>query len=104
MRSRTTWATLLACGVLLTTVAFAQYRARLGDPVPVAIDLPLGQNVELIFRGDATGAATPGDLHLNRLPQQRGTITRVTDEWLVLQSGGDEYWIPRNVILLIKVK
>jgi hypothetical protein len=104
MRRRTLLFTLLVCGILLASAAFAQYRARLGDPNPVAIDLPLGQNVELVFRGDAAGAAIPGELHLNRLPQQRGTITRVTDEWLVLHSGSDEYWIPRNVILLIKVK
>lgn len=98
------WMGSVVCLSVLFGVAWGQYRVRLGEPGPVEADLVVGQNVELYFRGDATGAALSANLQLDRLPQQRGTIVRTTDQYLVMNSGGSEYWVPREVILLIRIR
>jgi hypothetical protein len=33
----------------------------------------------------------------------RGTLTYLSDEWLVLSSGTYEHWLPRDKIMLIRV-
>lgn len=36
--------------------------------------------------------------------QRSGTLKKVTTEWVVIQEGQDEIWVPRDMVLEIRLK
>ena len=69
---------------------------------------PLGVNCTIQFRRDALGAATqtpvpPTTVSYNGAQTSMGgKIKLANKEWLVIESGLNEVWIPRAAILLIQ--
>ena len=68
-----------------------------------------GQACRVHFRRDAMGVSAPAPLGVDanitsRAAQIRGTIDRVTDQWLVLRVEGKQCWVPRGVILMVELE
>ena len=69
---------------------------------------PLGRPCRVQLRRDTMGVAAPaaigvlGETLPGKAVQLTGTIDRLTPEWLVLRAEGRNYWIPREMVLLIE--
>ena len=81
--------------------------ARSVTSPPQWIQPPTGQPCRVLLRRDALGSAAPAPLGVqspspaSRSAELTGTIDQLSDDWLVLHSGGRLWWIPRGVILAI---
>lgn len=70
--------------------------------------LEVGKFCTIQFRRDALGAAasTPvpptTDSFNGADTNVQGKLKRTTKEWVVIEHGAGEMWIPKSVILLIK--
>lgn len=73
-------------------------------------ELPIGQQCEIQFRRDALGqgaelptSATTGNIN-GATVNISGTLVSATAEWVVIKKDNDSLWIPRAVVLLIRVQ
>ncbi|HEY8666231.1 MAG TPA: hypothetical protein VIL86_06185 [Tepidisphaeraceae bacterium] len=86
----------------------SQTYQRKHEQVAIPPELHTGQIVRVHFRRDALGLAAPAPLaptsdgvggkpiYLN------GEIREITGDWLVIADAGRQYWIPREMILLVE--
>jgi hypothetical protein len=67
-----------------------------------------GKSCTIQFRRDALGAAaalpvSPLTGSINGAETSiSGTFVRFNDEWIVIESRGNEIWVPRAVVLLLQ--
>lgn len=73
-------------------------------------ELPIGQQCEIQFRRDALGQSadlptspTVGGIN-GATVNISGTLVSSTAEWVVIKKDNDSIWIPRAVVLLIRVQ
>lgn len=70
---------------------------------------PNGKSCVVQFRRDALGAAanlpiSPTTGSINGAQTSVSGVLRATnDDWIVLDRGGQQIWIPKSVVLLIQV-
>jgi hypothetical protein len=79
--------------------------AMRGEAKPVDLSDMIGRVCSIHFRRDALGLPTPGpqsEWLPSKVSTAMGVLVKVSDEWLVLDSGGNTRWIPRNVVLEIE--
>ncbi|MCP5517241.1 MAG: hypothetical protein H7A45_08305 [Verrucomicrobiales bacterium] len=71
---------------------------------------PIGAQCTVQFQRDALGAGaslpiSPRTNNINGADTSvSGALKQFTAEWIVLDSGGREIWIPKTVVLLIEVE
>ena len=72
-------------------------------------ELPIGRECEIQFRRDALGQSadlptspTVGGVN-GATVNMSGTLVSSNAEWVVIKKDNDSIWIPRAVILLIRV-
>jgi hypothetical protein len=71
---------------------------------------PTGEEVIVQFRRDALGSAHPYPVspRIERINgvtvSLSGELLTINEEWVVLKNKKQKYWIPRDVVLLIKVE
>jgi len=69
---------------------------------------PTGKTCTIQFRRDALGAAaslpvSPLASNINGAETAiSGTLKSTTSEWVLLERGGKDVWVPKSVILLIQ--
>ena len=69
---------------------------------------PVGKHCAIQFRRDALGAGasipvSPMTDNINGADTMiSGTVKNTAGDWVVLDHGGSEVWVPKAVILLIK--
>ncbi len=73
-------------------------------------ELPIGQECDIQFRRDALGQSadlptspTVGGIN-GATVNISGTLVSSNAEWVWIKKGNDSIWIPRSVILLIRVQ
>lgn len=70
---------------------------------------PTGSRVTIQFRRDALGSAHPNpvppttDSINGAAVSFSGTLSKANRDWIVVSQDGKAHWIPRDVILLIRV-
>lgn len=71
---------------------------------------PIGATCKIQLRRDALGAGAAGpipprtDVFNGAETSVGGILKQFTTEWIVLDVGGKEVWIPKTVVLLIEVE
>jgi hypothetical protein len=69
---------------------------------------PIGKNCNVQFRRDALGAAaslpvSPLTSSINGATTSvSGKLKAVSKDWIILERGNEEIWIPKGVVLLIQ--
>ena len=70
---------------------------------------PVGKTVTVQFRRDALGSGqTPVPPTTDTMNGARvsltGELVEASSQWFVVKFGGEDHWIPRAMVLLIKVR
>ncbi len=92
--------TYAAAGCLLLAAVSGCNYADTGGP-------ELGKTCTIQFRRDALGAAanlpiSPNTDGINGADTSiSGKLVRVTTDWLVIERGGKDLWIPQSVVLMV---
>ena len=82
--------------------------AGCGRPVDSPASAMVGRQVEVQFRRDALGTASPnpvppatGEIN-GAAVHMFGTLRKAQADWILLASDGDEYVVPTHAILYLK--
>ena len=69
---------------------------------------PVGKLCTIQFRRDALGAAatlpvSPMTRNINGADTSiEGILVKITEQWVVIEKGGKQVWVPKTVVLLIQ--
>lgn len=81
----------------------ASQKASSADAVGGRLGLPLGKPCTIYLRGDAIGGAPNNIPAKGAWASESGRLVEVNDNWLVLEAGNRQAWVPRSSILLLEV-
>ncbi len=95
------WIRIIGASLLLVSIPACR-KSPAQDP-------PTGTSVTVQFRRDALGSAhnlpisPTTDRQNGAQVSMAGELKAIDSDWVVLKARGTDYWIPRSVVLLIKV-
>jgi hypothetical protein len=96
------WLSRFLCALLVAVVL-------VGCNQQVTEQPPVGSSVTVQFRRDALGSANANavppttDSINGAAVSMGGSLTKVNKDWVVIESGGKTFWIPKSAVLLIRV-
>jgi hypothetical protein len=99
----------VASALVLILILFATcHKSPPPKPNLEVMTPPLGKNCTVQFRRDALGTASGNPvppltgMHNGVETAVSGKLKSVTAEWIVLDRGGSELWIPKSVVLALQ--
>ncbi len=91
---KTTLCVLSVATVVAVAWSFSEFRAEAQTPLPTA-GSPIGRQVEIQMVVWPFSTVVVGKV--------QGTLSALSDQWIIVKNGSEENWLPRDKVMSMKV-